>query len=187
MAKPLLRALHTGVEGNGTHKTLTGQLRHLLPALALRAPHVVLRPPSAPGGAGLRRHLSTASASLSSGAASVPLGRIATVKVLGSTSPLVVGTARTQQAVAGWLFGCAAWTFAMVVLGGVTRLTRSGLSMTDWKFGGGLPPLTDEDWAAEFEKYKRYPEYKRYSHCPLPLIHDAPRGKPSREMRSLGE
>lgn len=49
----------------------------------------------------------------------------------------------------------------MVVLGGVTRLTRSGLSMTDWKFTGGLPPLSDEDWLLEFEKYKQSPEFKR--------------------------
>ncbi|XP_062081333.1 cytochrome c oxidase assembly protein COX15-like [Humulus lupulus] len=57
-----------------------------------------------------------------------------------------------------WL---AAWVFSMVVLGGVTRLTRSGLSMTDWKFSGGLPPLSDEEWLQEFEKYKLSPEYKR--------------------------
>ncbi|KAL0427917.1 UNVERIFIED_CONTAM: Cytochrome c oxidase assembly protein COX15 [Sesamum latifolium] len=48
-----------------------------------------------------------------------------------------------------------------VVLGGVTRLTRSGLSMTDWKFTGGLPPLSDEEWLVEFEKYKQSLEYKR--------------------------
>ncbi|XP_062081401.1 cytochrome c oxidase assembly protein COX15-like [Humulus lupulus] len=60
-----------------------------------------------------------------------------------------------------WLFGSAAWVFSMVVLGGVTRLTRSGLSMTDWKFSGGLPPLSDEEWLQEFEKYKQSPEYKR--------------------------
>ncbi|CDP13823.1 unnamed protein product [Coffea canephora] len=49
----------------------------------------------------------------------------------------------------------------MVVLGGMTRLTRSGLSMTNWKFTGRLPPLTNEDWLVEFEKYKQSPEYKR--------------------------
>ena len=45
-----------------------------------------------------------------------------------------------QKAVAWWLGGCAAWVFSMVVLGGLTRLTRSGLSMTDWKFTGERPP-----------------------------------------------
>ncbi|OAE27545.1 hypothetical protein AXG93_2225s1060 [Marchantia polymorpha subsp. ruderalis] len=49
----------------------------------------------------------------------------------------------------------------MVVLGGVTRLTRSGLSMTDWKFAGGLPPITREEWEVEFAKYQASPEYRR--------------------------
>jgi cytochrome c oxidase assembly protein subunit 15 len=48
----------------------------------------------------------------------------------------------------------------MVVLGGVTRLTRSGLSMTDWKFQWESPPLSDADWAREFDKYRRSPEFK---------------------------
>ncbi|KDP24786.1 hypothetical protein JCGZ_25407 [Jatropha curcas] len=74
---------------------------------------------------------------------------------------LVTGGPRAQKMVGIWLFGSAAWVFSMVVLGGVTRLTRSGLSMTDWKFTGGLPPLSDEEWLNEFEKYKQSPEYKR--------------------------
>ncbi|XP_034678794.1 cytochrome c oxidase assembly protein COX15 [Vitis riparia] len=74
---------------------------------------------------------------------------------------LVTAGPRAQKMVGIWLFGSAAWVFSMVVLGGVTRLTRSGLSMTDWKFTGNLPPLSDEDWLAEFEKYKQSPEYKR--------------------------
>jgi cytochrome c oxidase assembly protein subunit 15 len=49
----------------------------------------------------------------------------------------------------------------MVVVGGITRLTRSGLSMTEWKFTGERPPLTQEDWLAEFDKYKRSPEFKK--------------------------
>ncbi|XP_050365186.1 cytochrome c oxidase assembly protein COX15-like [Argentina anserina] len=74
---------------------------------------------------------------------------------------LVNGGPRAQKMIGIWLFGSAAWVFSMVILGGATRLTRSGLSMTDWKFTGGLPPLSDEDWLVEFEKYKRSPEYKR--------------------------
>ncbi|CDP13819.1 unnamed protein product [Coffea canephora] len=74
---------------------------------------------------------------------------------------LVTAGPRAQKLVGIWLFGSAAWVFSMVVLGGMTRLTRSGLSMTDWKFTGRLPPLTDEDWLVEFEKYKQSPEYKR--------------------------
>ncbi|XP_031493055.1 cytochrome c oxidase assembly protein COX15 [Nymphaea colorata] len=76
-------------------------------------------------------------------------------------SMLVTKGPEAQKKVGMWIFGCAAWVFSMVVLGGVTRLTRSGLSMTDWKFAGGLPPLTQEEWDAEFEKYKQSPEYKR--------------------------
>lgn len=41
-----------------------------------------------------------------------------------------------RRQLAWWLGGCSAWVFSMVVLGGFTRLTRSGLSMTDWKFTG---------------------------------------------------
>ncbi|CAH9111488.1 unnamed protein product [Cuscuta europaea] len=74
---------------------------------------------------------------------------------------LVTGGPHAQKVVGIWLFASAAWVFSMVVLGGVTRLTRSGLSMTDWKFTGSLPPLSDEEWVVEFEKYKQSPEYKR--------------------------
>lgn len=74
---------------------------------------------------------------------------------------LVTEGAAAQKKVGIWLFGCAAWVFSMVVLGGVTRLTRSGLSMTDWKFTGSLPPLSEEQWQLEFEKYQQSPEYKR--------------------------
>ena len=53
-----------------------------------------------------------------------------------------------------------ALVFAMVVLGGVTRLTGSGLSMVGWEpVSGILPPLDEAAWAAEFERYKRSPEF----------------------------
>ena len=74
---------------------------------------------------------------------------------------LVNGGSRARKMVGIWLFGSAAWVFSMVLLGGVTRLTRSGLSMTDWKFTGSLPPLSEEEWLCEFDKYKQSPEYKR--------------------------
>ncbi|KAH8518324.1 hypothetical protein H0E87_000253 [Populus deltoides] len=73
---------------------------------------------------------------------------------------LVKGGPKAQKVVGIWLFGSAAWVFSMVIPGGATRLTRSGLSMNDWKFTGGLPPLSDEDWLIEFEKYQQSPEYK---------------------------
>ena len=57
-------------------------------------------------------------------------------------------------AVATWLFVCCALIFLMVVIGGITRLTLSGLSITEWKpVVGVLPPLSAADWAAEFAKY----------------------------------
>jgi heme a synthase len=63
--------------------------------------------------------------------------------------------------VAAWLFGCCALIFLMVVIGGVTRLTLSGLSITEWKpVVGIVPPLSAADWAAEFAKYKQIPEYR---------------------------
>ncbi|XP_010272521.1 PREDICTED: cytochrome c oxidase assembly protein COX15 [Nelumbo nucifera] len=74
---------------------------------------------------------------------------------------LVTAGPHAQKMVGIWLFGSAAWVFSMVILGGITRLTRSGLSMTDWKFTGRLPPLSEEEWLVEFEKYKQSPEYKR--------------------------
>ncbi|KAL9241855.1 hypothetical protein vseg_015917 [Gypsophila vaccaria] len=87
-------------------------------------------------------------------AASIPAEK-AGLKLLVTAGP------RAQMKVGIWLFGSAAWVFSMVILGGMTRLTRSGLSMTDWKFTGNLPPLTEEDWMIEFEKYQQSPEYKR--------------------------
>ena len=75
---------------------------------------------------------------------------------------LVEGLTRGQRkAVTWWLGLSSGWVFSMVVLGGVTRLTRSGLSMTDWKFTGERPPQSEEEWMEEFERYKLSPEYKR--------------------------
>jgi cytochrome c oxidase assembly protein subunit 15 len=60
-----------------------------------------------------------------------------------------------------WLLGISALLFCMVVLGGVTRLTDSGLSITEWRpVTGVVPPLNDADWQAELEKYRRIPEYQ---------------------------
>lgn len=60
-----------------------------------------------------------------------------------------------------WLFAVAALVFAMVVVGGATRLTDSGLSITEWRpVAGAIPPLTEQAWLAEFEKYRRIPEYR---------------------------
>jgi len=69
-------------------------------------------------------------------------------------------TPRRDRAIAWWLLMCCALVFAMVVLGGVTRLTGSGLSMVHWKpVSGVLPPLNQAAWEREFEHYKSSPEY----------------------------
>ena len=61
-----------------------------------------------------------------------------------------------------WLLICAALVFLMVVVGGLTRLTQSGLSMVDWRpVTGWLPPLDDAAWHSAFENYKRFPEYQK--------------------------
>lgn len=66
-----------------------------------------------------------------------------------------------NRRVATWLLVCAALVFLMIVLGGVTRLTGSGLSMTEWRpVTGILPPLSDADWEAEFSRYRDSPEYR---------------------------
>ncbi len=71
-------------------------------------------------------------------------------------------TARARpRALANLLFLVAAMVFAMVVVGGITRLTESGLSITEWKpVSGAIPPLTHADWERAFALYQRIPEYK---------------------------
>lgn len=69
---------------------------------------------------------------------------------------------RRYVIMATWLFIVIAMVFAMVVLGGVTRLTHSGLSMVEWKpVTGWLPPLNESEWVSVFEKYKLSPEYQK--------------------------
>lgn len=63
-------------------------------------------------------------------------------------------------ALARWLYVVAAMVVAIVVVGGITRLTESGLSITEWKpVTGTLPPLTEAQWQAAFEGYKQIPQY----------------------------
>jgi cytochrome c oxidase assembly protein subunit 15 len=66
-----------------------------------------------------------------------------------------------SRSVAIWLFAVAVLVFAMVILGGSTRLTNSGLSITEWKpLSGALPPLSQKDWLAEFQNYQKIPQYR---------------------------
>ena len=71
-----------------------------------------------------------------------------------------------RMAVAKWLLLCCFMVFSMVILGGVTRLTGSGLSMVDWRpIMGIIPPISLDEWQATFEMYKKSPEFivKNYS------------------------
>ncbi|MBA4758117.1 COX15/CtaA family protein [Sphingosinicella sp.] len=71
-------------------------------------------------------------------------------------------SAARPRAIALWLYVVAALVFAMVVVGGITRLTESGLSMVRWEpISGVVPPLNDAEWNTEFEAYKAYPEYQK--------------------------
>ncbi|KAJ3130945.1 Cytochrome c oxidase assembly protein cox15 [Physocladia obscura] len=71
----------------------------------------------------------------------------------------------TKRIVGYWFLYCAALVFAIVVVGGVTRLTESGLSITEWNLISGMkPPRTEEEWNVEFNKYKLFPEYKLLNH-----------------------
>lgn len=65
-------------------------------------------------------------------------------------------------AIAHWLLVVAAFVFLMVVVGGITRLTESGLSMVRWEpISGAIPPMSAEAWEAEFEAYRTSPEYQK--------------------------
>ena len=67
-----------------------------------------------------------------------------------------------HRQIALWLLTCAAVIFGMILLGGVTRLTNSGLSMVEWKpLVGIIPPLSQADWQELFLKYQQYPEYQK--------------------------
>ena len=66
-----------------------------------------------------------------------------------------------NRAIRLWLYAVAALIFAMVLVGGATRLTESGLSIVEWKpVTGALPPLGEGAWQAEFDKYKIIPQYR---------------------------
>ena len=78
-----------------------------------------------------------------------------------SAQPANVAPAKQPLAIANWLLAVASLVFLMVVVGGITRLTESGLSITEWKpVSGAIPPLTHVDWQHAFDLYQRTPEYR---------------------------
>jgi len=72
----------------------------------------------------------------------------------------VIGTTDAIAPMARWLLAVATLVVLIVFVGGVTRLTESGLSITEWKpVTGAIPPLSEREWQAEFEAYKQIPQY----------------------------
>ncbi len=70
--------------------------------------------------------------------------------------------ARYDKQLASWLVLCAAVILGMILLGGVTRLTGSGLSIVEWApVSGIIPPLNEQEWQQTFDQYKQYPEYQK--------------------------
>jgi cytochrome c oxidase assembly protein subunit 15 len=85
----------------------------------------------------------------------------ASVLVKGLSPARAGAEAGGGRALAYWLLACCAMIFAMVLLGGVTRLTLSGLSITEWRpLTGAVPPLSHAAWLAEFDRYRHIPQYK---------------------------
>jgi cytochrome c oxidase assembly protein subunit 15 len=77
-----------------------------------------------------------------------------------SVSAIARPVRRDDRVVLPWLIGLALMILLMVVIGGITRLTESGLSITEWQpVSGALPPLSDAAWAAAFDGYKQIPQY----------------------------
>ena len=88
--------------------------------------------------------------------------------MIGATTSLTLPplgehlVARRRRHLVVWLWLGAALTFAMLVVGGVTRLTQSGLSIVEWEpLVGVVPPLSDAQWQEAFARYQRYPEYRQ--------------------------
>lgn len=83
-------------------------------------------------------------------------------KLLQKGLPAVTLSAQNAYAPTGkWILGTAGAVVGMIHVGGVTRLTQSGLSMTTWSPLGSLPPITQSEWEAEFARYKTFPEWKQ--------------------------
>jgi cytochrome c oxidase assembly protein subunit 15 len=79
-----------------------------------------------------------------------------------TSTPATPRQVASRRAIAFWLLAVAGLIALMVVVGGLTRLTDSGLSITEWKpIHGALPPLSDADWQEEFEAYKTIPQYQQ--------------------------
>ena len=78
-----------------------------------------------------------------------------------------------------WMVGCSAMVFGAVVIGGVTRLTESGLSMVDWHLIKGMkPPKSQQEWEKEFAQYQEFPEYTVWVSSSMVLLFYKPHFMP---------
>jgi len=90
------------------------------------------------------------------------MNRIATDRTRPDAGFTGQARAGWERRIAFWLVACCALVFAIVVLGGATRLTRSGLSIVEWQpIVGTIPPITTADWEKLFQKYQQTPEYQK--------------------------
>jgi cytochrome c oxidase assembly protein subunit 15 len=77
----------------------------------------------------------------------------------------------SPPAVGNWLLLSSTLVIAVIVVGGVTRLTESGLSITEWRpITGVLPPLSRAEWEGEFDKYRATPEFRLCASSLLPYL-----------------
>ncbi len=85
------------------------------------------------------------------------LGRI---RSYATEANVNINQLKRDKLVGYWMFGTSALVYGIIVVGGLTRLTESGLSIVEWKpISGSLPPMNQNEWEVEFEKYKKSPEY----------------------------
>src|SRR6478672_6314139 len=86
--------------------------------------------------------------------------------VVAAVPPNATRLPAANRPLIAWLAVCCVLVFAMVVVGGVTRLTHSGLSITEWQpIVGALPPMSAADWNDAFEKYRATPESRNVNHA----------------------
>ncbi|CDO94654.1 unnamed protein product [Kluyveromyces dobzhanskii CBS 2104] len=150
-----------------------GVLRHASRGLMSRSISNLVRTNNVISTIGLKRALPTAS--IASFHSSVQIREAVqfqqnTIAGSSTTKPAKARPLLNSSKVVGyWLVGTSILVFGIVVLGGLTRLTESGLSITEWRpVAGTVPPLNQQEWEDEFEKYKSSPEFKQLnSHITL--------------------
>ncbi len=89
------------------------------------------------------------------------VGTTEKVRAPAQTGLIDAGRGGARGAIRVWLMVLFALVFVMILVGGATRLTDSGLSITEWRpFTGAIPPLSEADWQAEFAKYQEIDEFR---------------------------